>query len=328
MKSKDISVHPRLKASPVEIRERAAEARGIAHTCALCPRECGVDRTSGERGYCDADITPSVAAALPHFGEEPPLSGGGGAGTIFFRRCNLRCVYCQNHQISQGPTGVLSDSNNLARIMLDLQSRGCDNVEFVSPSHHLPGLLDAYAEAVERGLDLPVVYNTNGYESLRTLELLDGVVDVYLPDLKYASNEHAARFSDCPDYVEAARTAIRIMHAQTGNLVVDLRGRALRGLILRHLVLPEDISGTSETLEWIAANLPTTVTISLMAQYSPQRFARDYPPLDRPLTEAEYDRAVDRAWDLGLENVFVQALESSEVWLPDFSEDDPFARRW
>ena len=204
------SVSPLLKYD--EILLRAKEAEKLSSPCRLCPRACGIDRTKGERGYCRAGPEPSVAVALPHFGEEPPLTGSGGAGTIFFGHCNLRCLYCQNHQISQGDLGRILSPDELALEILRLQKIGCSTIEPVSPTHHLPGLLKALAIAARTGVcDLPVIYNTNGYESVHTLELLDGIVDIYLPDLKYASNDEALKCSDATDYVEA-RAAIIKMH--------------------------------------------------------------------------------------------------------------------
>ncbi len=313
---------PRL--TPAEIHERADAARALSAPCRLCPRSCGVDRIAGQRGYCGAGPVPEAASILPHFGEEPPLCGEGGAGTIFFSRCNLRCVFCQNHQISQEGVGETIGPAELADKMLELQHRGCSTVEPVSPSHHLPGLLEALALATGKGLNLPVVYNTNGYERSETLELLDGIVDVYLPDLKYADPERARELSDAPDYVETARRAILQMFSQVGNLVVDMQGRAVRGLIVRHLILPADAAGTEETLTWIADNLPITVTISLMAQFSPLHRTSDFPLVNRMLSVDEYERAIDRAWDLGLENVFVQEMESTDVGVPDFTKINPF----
>jgi putative pyruvate formate lyase activating enzyme len=309
-----------------EIVVRAEEAERLSSPCRLCPRACGVDRASGERGYCGAGPEPSVAAILPHFGEEPPLTGAGGAGTIFFSRCNLRCAYCQNHQISQGELGRVISPDELALEILRLKKIGCSTIEPVSPTHHLPGMLKALAQAVEGGLDLPLVYNTNGYEALHTLELLDGIVDVYLPDLKYASDKEAQKYSDAEDYVDRAREAILQMHAHVGNLVVDIQGRATRGLILRHLILPGDISGTLQTLTWVRDNLPITVTLSLMAQYAPLHRSRQFPPLDRRITGEEYDRAVDSAWELGFENAFVQELNAPDTGIPDFHLNQPF--RW
>lgn len=265
-----------------------------------------------------------MAAILAHLGEEPPICTGKGAGTIFFAGCNLRCVYCQNHQISQGPIGRSISPETLADSMLDLQQQGCSTIEPVFPSHHLLGFLEALAIAVEKGLQLPVVYNSNGYESLDTLALLEGVVDVYLPDMKYADDRMARAYSDVDEYVRVSSAAILAMHAQVGNLVVDTEGRGVRGLILRHLVLPDNLAGTEQVLRWIADNLPKTVTLSLMAQYAPLHRADEFPPLDRTITSDEYDRAVDLAWEMGFENAFVQDLASPDLGLPDFSREAPF----
>jgi len=313
-----------MRLDPADIRARAREARKLSSPCRLCPRQCGVNRLAGESGYCGAGADPSVAAVVPHFGEEPPICGSGGAGTIFFCRCNLRCVYCQNHQISQGPAGSPMLSGQLSEAMLRLQAQGCSTIEPVSPSHHLPGLLEALAAAAEQGLRLPVVYNSNGYESTEVLELLDGVVDVYLPDIKYAGAQASLRYSDVPNYVEIARSAVLKMHGQVGSLVVSPEGIAERGLIIRLLVLPEDVSGTNRTLRWIRENLPSSTTISLMAQYSPLHRATDFPPLDRPITQEEYDRVVDFAWDLGFDEAFIQETDARNVGVPDFQLDKPF----
>lgn len=312
--------------NPDEILGRAAEAKRRSSPCTLCPRQCKVDRVAGETGFCGAGTYPSIAAALPHFGEEPPLTGPGGAGTIFFSGCNLRCTYCQNHQISQGMLGSAVAPGDLAGRILELQAQGCSTIEPVSPTHHLPGLLEALAIARKGGLDLPVVYNTNAYESRGTLHLLHGIVDVYLPDLKYASDDIAHRCSAVGDYVQTARDAIIEMHAQVGNLVVDLKGLAVRGLILRHLLLPNSLSGTEETLLWVRDNLPRTITLSLMAQYSPQHRSHGFSPLNRRITQEEYEAAVDLAWRIGLENTFVQELASQDCGVPDFQLENPFNR--
>ncbi|MFH1113387.1 MAG: radical SAM protein [Pseudomonadota bacterium] len=309
---------------PEDILERAREARLLASSCGLCPRGCGVDRIAGERGYCGAGPVPTVAAVLPHFGEEPPLCGHGGAGTIFLSRCNLRCVYCQNHQISQGSLGSPLSPAALASRMLGLQRQGCATLEPVSPSHHLPGLLEALALAREQGLDIPIVYNTNGYETPETLDLLDGIVDVYLPDLKYADPDRARLYSDAEDYVETSRAAILKMHSQVGNLVVDVHGTAVRGMILRHLVLPNGAAGTADILGWIRGNLPITVTLSLMAQYSPLHISGRFPELNRKPTPQEYEDAIDLAWTMGFENVFIQDLDSTDSGIPDFTRESPF----
>ena len=252
------------------------------------------------------------------------MAGTGGAGTVFFSGCNMRCVYCQNYQISQGGMGNPMSPRRLAQEMLGLQEQGRHNVEPVSPSHHLPGLLEALSQAVENGLRLPVVYNTNGYESPETLELLDGIVDVYLPDLKYASAAEASLYSAAPDYVDTARAAILKMYSQVGNLVLDLEGRAERGLIIRHLVLPENIAGTHDTLLWLRDNLPRDITLSLMAQYIPLHKSNEFPLLNKVITTDEYEEVIDCAWSLGFENVFIQQMSSREVGAPDFGLDQPF----
>lgn len=306
------------------LRLRARALRALSSPCRLCPRSCGVDRIAGQRGYCGAGPEPEVASVIPHFGEEPPLVGKGGAGTVFFSRCNLRCMYCQNFQISQGDIGSPMHPEALATAMLDLQEQGCSNIEFVSPSHHLPGILEALAIAVEGGLELPIVYNTNGYEAPEILDLLDGVVDVYLPDLKYASEEYACRYSDASDYPRVAREAILKMYAQVGELQLDSDDRAIRGMILRHLILPGDVSGTAETLAWIRDNLPRSVTVSLMAQYAPLNRAHEDLLLNRKISQAEYDRVLDLAWDMGLDNAFIQEMESQDMGIPDFREERPF----
>jgi putative pyruvate formate lyase activating enzyme len=307
-----------------EIFERAREAAKLSSHCRLCPRSCGVNRISGETGFCSAGPQPVLASILPHFGEEPPLTGPGGAGTIFFSGCNMQCVYCQNHQISQGGTGHPISPERLSQKILDLQRLGCCSLEPVSPSHHLPGFLVALAEAVAKGMTLPIVYNTNGYESSETLELLDGIVDVYLPDLKYASAAQAARYSATADYVEIARAAILMMHSQVGNLMVDVEGRAMRGVIIRHLVLPDDLAGSYETLIWLRDNLPRDITLSIMAQYTPLHKSSDFPLLNRAVTIQESEEVIDYAWSQGFENVFIQQTDSQEIGVPDFNLDRPF----
>ena len=243
---------------------------------------------------------------------------------MFFSRCNLRCVYCQNHQISQSGIGSLVTAEELASKIMELQSSGCSNIEPVSPTHHLPGLLDALAIASDRGLRLPVVYNTNGYETPETLEILDGIVDVFLPDLKYASEEEAMRYSDATDYVETARSAIIKMHAQVGDLLLDDDGRAVRGLVVRLLILPGNLSGTQKSLFWIRDNFSQSIAISIMAQYAPLHQARQHPLLNRTITQDEYDRVLDLAWDMGFENAFIQDLESQVSGIPDFRCETPF----
>ncbi len=312
--------------SSTAISAAAENLKKMASRCCLCPRECGVDRMAGERGYCGAGSLPAVSSIVKHFGEEPPLVGKRGAGTIFLAYCNLRCVYCQNYQISRGLIKEEYSIERLASEIVGLQSQGALNIEPVSPTHQAHLFLEAFGLAVANGVNLPLVYNCGGYESLDVIKSLNGIVDIYLPDLKYADNSAAAKYSDCPDYVEHARAAIEEMYSQAGDLKMDAEGNALRGLIIRHLVLPNDISGSIDTLRWIKANLSVNVTISLMAQYSPQYEARRFNELNRRINRAEYDRAVDLCWELGFENVFIQDFQSQDLGLPDFSEDEPF--RW
>lgn len=310
---------------PVRIAEVAAKFMEMSSPCRLCPRECMVDRISGQIGYCGAGSLPSHSGILPHFGEEPPLVGIGGAGTIFFTHCNMRCVYCQNFQISRGECGEYITVEELANEMLKLQLFGVSNIEPVSPAHQMHLFLKALTIAAGKGLDLPVVYNSSGYDTLEALKLLRGIVHVYLPDLKYADSRMAGKYSDCENYVEIARAAIREMYDQVGDLELDSSGRAVRGLIIRHLMLPSDISGTIETMYWIRDNLSSTVAISLMAQYSPIYEAWKFPELNRRISASEYNRVVDVCWDIGLENVFIQELESQDLCIPDFRNKKPFA---
>lgn len=266
----------------------------------MCPQVCGPDRTKGELGFCGVGRQALVASTGPHFGEEPPLVGGRGSGTIFFSGCNLACVFCQNCDISQGREGRPVPAQQLARVMLDLQRIGCHNINLVSPSHVVPQVLEALAIAAEQGLHLPLVYNSGGYDSLSTLRLLDGVVDIYMPDFKYWDDSTAAKYSGAKGYPTVAREAIKEMHRQVGNLVEDGNGIAVRGLIVRHLVLPGDLSGTPEVARFIAKEISPDTYINIMAQYYPEHRAFRYPPLDRRITRAEYDRALQAAKDAGL----------------------------
>lgn len=281
--------------------------------CDLCPRQCRVDRTQGQLGWCRAGLDLEVAYSGPHHGEEPPLSGTQGSGTIFVQHCTMACVFCQNWQISQ-------KDNNQPESKIDLSKiKSCHNINLVSPTQYLPQLLQAVEE-----IALPIVYNTNGYERVEILQELSGKVAIYLPDIKYADNALAKQYSKTADYVEYNQAALREMFAQVGLLQTDADGIAKRGLIVRHLVLPGQIENSKRCLDFIAS-LSTEITVSLMAQYSPQYQAARYPELDRKLTRAEYERIVDYAGVLGLENCFVQDLESQDVFLPDFNGAVPFA---
>ena len=268
-------------------------------SCDLCPRVCGVDRIAGETGVCRTAAEAIVASAGPHYGEEAPLVGRGGSGTIFFTWCNLRCQYCQNAAISQGGEGYPVTPDVLARTMLALQRQGCHNINFVSPSHVVPQILAATRIAAQEGLHIPLVYNTGGYDSLETLALLDGVFDIYMPDCKYADAAIGERYSLVRAYPKVNQAAVREMHRQVGDLQCDERGIAVRGLLVRHLVLPAGLAGTAQIVRYLAA-LSTNTYLNVMAQYRPCYHAHTLPPLDRPITRAEYDEAVQLALDAGL----------------------------
>jgi len=281
------------RSGELERRVKTLEAR-LAE-CDICPRECGANRLKGERSFCHSASQPIVSSVCPHHGEEPVLSGSRGSGTIFFGNCNMACVYCQNFQISQDWRGQQeneTDCSTLARHMLSLQRLGCHNINFVSPSHFVPQIVRAVLEAVPLGLRLPLVYNTGGYDSLKTLKELDGIIDIYLPDLRYASDEWAKQFSQAPDYVSHNRAAICEMYRQVGNLKVDESGVAERGLIVRHLVLPNRLAGSRESLTWLAGEISPEVTVSIMSQYYPTHRAWAFPLLARQITRKEYNAVV------------------------------------
>jgi len=307
-----------------ELARRAEQARGLASPCRLCPRRCGVDRAAGGLGFCRTGSLARVSHAGPHFGEEPPLRGEGGAGTVFFAGCNMACVFCQNHQISQEDSGREVSCRELARVFLDLQSQGCHNLDLVSPTHVAPQILEALGLAAAEGLRLPVVYNSGGYDAVETLRLFDGVVDVYLPDAKYADEGAALRLSKAPGYVEANKAALREMFRQVGVLRLTGGGAAERGLLVRHLVLPNGLAGTEDVLRFIADALSPGVTVSLMSQYSPCHLAGADPAINRPLTAAEYEAALDAFDRAGLESGFIQEFRSQQAGLPDFDKQQPF----
>jgi len=284
-----------------ELKRRVAEAYARLEACDICARECGVNRReSAEGAGCRTGERAVVSSAGPHFGEEDPLVGSGGSGTIFFSWCNLRCQFCQNAEISQLGHGREVEPEDLARMMLSLQSQGCHNINFVSPSHVVPQILAGLLIAAEAGLRLPLVYNTGGYDSLRTLALLDGVVDIYMPDMKYADADAARRCSKIANYPAVNQAAVREMHRQVGDLATDERGVAQRGLLVRHLVLPEGLAGTAEIVEFLCDQVSAETYINVMAQYRPCFHAHEMPPLDRPVNRAEYARAVRLAEQAGL----------------------------
>jgi len=276
--------------------------------CSICPRKCGVNRASGKLGYCRAPLNPVIYSYLAHHGEEPALSGRRGSGTIFFSHCNMKCVYCQNYTFSQLDKGEEVPVEKLASIMLDLQEMGCHNINLVSPTHFAPQILNAVEIALQKDLDIPIVYNTSGYESVETLRLLDGIVDIYLPDMRYSSAKNAKKYSDAPDYVQINRACIKEMHRQTGDLELGNNGVSTCGLIIRLLVLPNDISGTAESLKFIKKEISANTYLSIMSQYYPTFKAGDFKELSRGTTQAEYANIVDEARALGLNNGWVQEM--------------------
>jgi putative pyruvate formate lyase activating enzyme len=268
--------------------------------CQLCPHRCRVDRTRGEKGFCGAGAVLRIHDAMPHFGEEQVLVGKGGSGAIFFSHCTLRCVYCQTAEMSWKGEGTDTTGERLAELMVQLQRDGCHNINLITPTQFLPHVVQGIRTARARGLTVPIVYNTSGYERVSVLRALEGCMDIYLADLKYVSPSVAERLSGARDYPEAACAALTEMHRQVGDLVVDERGVARRGLIVRHLVLPGLAEETQKVLRWIARNLPRHTHVNLMGHFRPCHLARRHPPLNRPLTEDEYRAARQAAREAGL----------------------------
>ncbi len=308
-----------------ELRSRAQALWERLGACDICPRRCGADRLRGERGFCGAAATVPLSAAVAHHGEEPPVSGTGGAGNLFFGGCNLRCTYCQNHQISAFEIPMPEyDPAGIADQMLGLQDQGVHNIGWVTPTHLLPLLMVAWAIAWERGLRLPLIYNTGTYELPEVLRGLDGVVDVYLPDVKYADGEAATALSHAPDYWPIAQAALEEMVRQCGALACGDDGLVRRGVIVRHLVLPNELAGTEEILCYLAQLRPRPA-LSLLAQFHPEAGC-DHPLLQRPVSEAEYARARRWADHYGPFEGWVQAPTAPSFYRPDFTRPEPFLR--
>ena len=295
----------------------------INNSCNLCPRQCGVDRDAGEKGYCGAGSVMEVASLVIHQGEEPFLTGAVGVGNVFFNHCSMSCVYCQNYQISRFGGGSEYSPDLLSNELLAFQEQGCPTVGFVSPGHYLPQVAETIRKAKKKGLTVPVIWNSNGYETVQSLRLLEGLVDIYLPDFKYWSESYSIKYSDTPGYPEAVRASIREMHRQTGALQKK-NGIATGGLCVRHLVLPNDISETEEVLGFIAS-LSKEIPVSLMSQYNPVYRACDFVLLARKIRPSEYWKAVEAAEKLGLTNILTQELDSApDNYLPDFNRKDVF----
>ncbi len=283
-----------------ELERRAAAARQNLRICNVCPWYCPVDRLAEQLGVCRTGQFARVASYGPHMGEEDPLRGFRGSGTIFFSRCNLHCQYCQNYNISQSDAGQEITAQDLGQMMLELQAQGCHNINFVSPSHVVPQILEAVLVAAQKGLNIPLVYNTGGYDSPESLLLLDGVVDIYMPDMKYADPMIARRFSTIRNYPQINQTAVKEMHRQVGDLLLDERGIAVRGLLIRHLVLPNGLAGSEEIVKFIAEDISTNTYLNLMDQYRPAYGAHKHPDLNRRITREEFQHAVRLAIQAGL----------------------------
>ena len=285
-----------------ELRARAGAAVDGLKDCHVCPRDCGVDRLAGKQATCKTGRYAIVSSYFPHMGEEDPLRGWRGSGTIFFSMCNLRCVFCQNFDISQIRSGAETSPERLARMMLELQQMGCHNINFVTPEHVVPQFLEALVPAVERGLRLPIVYNTSAYDSLESLRLLDGVVDIYMPDFKIWDERLSLRYLKAKDYPAAARAALKEMHRQVGVLKMDERGLAKRGVLVRHLVMPGDVAGTASIMRFLAEELSPDTYVNIMAQYHPAgKVTGDkYPEIGRRPTGRELDKAYAAARAAGL----------------------------
>ncbi|HBT20802.1 MAG TPA: radical SAM protein [Peptococcaceae bacterium] len=289
-----------LNLSEEELKKKIKQAYKLQEECRLCPRECGVLRGEGEKGACRAGNKVKIASYGPHFGEERPLVGTNGSGTIFFSHCNLECVFCQNYDISWAGCGKEISIHELAEIMIKLQNRGCHNINLVTPTHYVPQILEALYIARDKGLCVPLVYNCGGYESVETLKILDGVIDIYMPDVKYDDPEVAQRLSGVRDYPERVKEALKEMHRQVGELKVDKNGIAKRGLIIRHLVLPCDLAGTEKIMKFIAEELSPKSFVNIMRQYYPAHKAGNYPPLNRMVTRHEFEKAVEAAEKVGI----------------------------
>lgn len=297
-----------------KFEERVAKALDRMESCVLCPRRCGVNRLNGETGFCEATDTMVVHSYAPHFGEERPLVGDNGSGTIFFSYCNLRCVFCQNWPIAHKGEGSEVSEEEVANMMIGLQDRGCHNINLVTPTHFMPNILQATRKALKKGLHLPLVYNTGGYELVENVELLDGIVDIYLPDLKFMDGEKSEKYAVQGDYnyPPKARETIKEMHRQVGVLTKNERGIAKRGLALRHLVMPNRVTGPQDFAYWVADNLSTDTYVNIMSQYRVEHEAYEYEKIDRAIHPEEFVEAMEWAKEAGLTNLDERSLEQLE----------------
>ena len=278
-----------------ELAQRIQLLKEFLKECRLCPRECRVNRLNGELGVCQAGSEIMISSAFPHFGEEPPLVGHHGSGTIFLTHCNLRCLFCQNYDISHLGNGERITSSDLVRVMVRLQEMGCHNINFVTPTHYVPQIVASLPDAIEKDLHLPIVYNCSGYESIEVIRLLEGVVDIYMPDTKYLDERHSTRFSNAPDYPEVIKQILKEMHSQVGDLVINSNGIAERGLLIRHLVMPNEVSSSEAVLKFIAEEISVHSYVNIMDQYRPEYQAHEYPEINRRITHKEYLEAIQWA---------------------------------
>lgn len=297
-----------------ELAERVEQAYARLEHCDLCPRRCGVNRLKGERGLCRAPEKVVVYSAQPHFGEERPLVGSNGSGTIFFSNCNLRCVFCQNWPIAHEGRGRTIEDEQLADTMLAIQRRGCHNINLVTPTHVMPHILNATRIAAKKGLRTPLCYNTGGYERAEIVRMLDGIVDIYLPDLKFMDAERGEKYlGGAPDYPQNAKAAILEMHRQVGVLEIDSTGIARRGVMIRHLVMPNHVSDPIDFVDWVAGHLPKSTYVNIMSQYRVEHEAFNYPAISRSITSEEFVSAIEHAKAVGLTNLDDRSLSNYET---------------
>lgn len=293
----------------------------VLENCTLCPRRCGVNRIKGEKGYCSAGCGVEIARAMLHKWEEPCISSENGSGTVFFTHCSLSCVFCQNSDISQQGRGKIVSLERLSRIYIELQEKGANNINLVSPTHYIPQVIESIKEARQNGLSIPIIYNSNGYESIESLKLLEGFIDVYLPDIKYYNDSTALKYSNAPGYFNIASQAVLEMYRQVGSPVFE--GEIIKkGLIIRHLLLPGYLSESKKIIDWIASDLPKSVYVSIMSQYVPVYKAAYYPEINKKVSAGSYEWLIDYCLSKGLENGFIQDYDSAEsVYTPDFNLD-------
>ncbi|MCL4377787.1 MAG: radical SAM protein [Actinobacteria bacterium] len=301
----------------------------LLQNCVLCPHKCKAERKNNKKnGFCGAGYLLRISSALPHYGEEPPISGSKGSGTIFFSHCNMRCVYCQNYQISQELEGRITTIENLSDMMIELQHKTCHNINLVSPTIWIPQIIKSACLAIKKGLNIPIVYNTGGYDNPEIIKMLSGIIDIYMPDMRYSKNSNALKYSSVKDYKAYNRKSIAEMYSQAGDLKLDKNGVAISGLIVRLLVLPEDIAGIKNTLDFIKNELSNTVYLSIMAQYHPEYKSGNYPELSRRINSGEYFEVVNYAEKLGFTNGWVQDYYSipdeEDLFIPDFKSKGVF----